>query len=90
MPATRTKLYWLVLLVALAVAGCATQPLPTAYDPPGFLLGLFHGFTILFSFVGSIFLDVRIYAFPNTGLFYDLGYLLGAASFLGASGASAT
>jgi hypothetical protein len=49
---------------------------------------MLHGFTICFSFVGSIFMDVRIYAFPNSGFFYDLGYLIGAALFLGGGGAS--
>lgn len=80
----------LLVLVALAIAGCANQPPPTAYDPPGFFSGLLHGFLILFSFIGSIVLDIRIYAFPNTGFFYDLGYLIGAAMFLGGGGASAS
>lgn len=79
----------LLLLVALAIAGCADQPPPTAYDPPGFFSGLIHGFLILFSLIGSIVLDIRIYAFPNSGFFYDLGYLIGAAMFLGGGGAGA-
>lgn len=33
-------------------------------------------------------MDIRINAFPNSGFFYDLGYLLGAAMFLGGAGAS--
>jgi len=74
---------------ALILAGCAHQPTPTAYDPPGFFSGLIHGFTILFGFIGSIFLDIRIYAFPNSGFVYDLGYLIGAGLFLGGGGVSA-
>jgi hypothetical protein len=78
------------LLVASAVlsAGCAHQPAPGADNAPGFLLGFLHGFVIMFSFVGSLFTDIRIYAFPNSGGWYDLGFLLGAAMFLGGSGAS--
>jgi hypothetical protein len=76
-----------VLGAALFVASCATQPPPSAYDPPGFFSGLLHGFLIFFSLVGSIFTDTRIYAFPNSGGWYDLGYFLGAATFLGGSGA---
>jgi hypothetical protein len=38
---------------------------------------------------GSIFTDVRIYAFPNSGGWYDFGFFLGAASFFGGGGASA-
>jgi hypothetical protein len=53
------------------------------------LFGLLHGFLILFSFVASLFTDYRIYAFPNSGGWYDFGFLLGAMSFLGGGGASA-
>jgi hypothetical protein len=28
--------------------------------------------------VASFFTSVRVYAYPNTGTFYDLGFLLGA------------
>lgn len=68
--------------------GCAHQPEPSAYEPPGFWSGLLHGFLIVFSFIGSFFTDVRLYAFPNSGRWYDFGYLIGAAMFLGGSGAS--
>lgn len=75
--------------VVLLLASCAHQPQPPAYDSlPGFWSGLLHGFLIFFSFVGSLFTDVRIYAFPNSGGWYDFGYLLGAALFLGGGGAS--
>jgi len=78
----------LILLVAFCLAACAHQPPLEAHQPPGFLLGLFQGFTMLFSFVGSIFLDIRIYAFPNSGFYYDLGYLIGAGCFFGGLGRS--
>jgi hypothetical protein len=51
-------------------------------------MGLIHGFLIVFSLIASFFVDVRIYAFPNAGHMYDLGYVLGAMLFLGGSGAS--
>ena len=81
-------LLFIMLLGMLVLAGCANQPPPGAYNPPGFFSGLIQGFLIVFSFLGSIFMDIRIYAFPNSGFFYDLGYLIGAAMFLGGSGAS--
>lgn len=75
-------------LAAAILAGCATQPAVAAYNPPGFVSGLLHGFLIVFSLLGGIFTDIRIYAFPNSGGWYDFGYLIGAATFLGgASGA---
>jgi hypothetical protein len=90
MPRPKRILMFLSLCAtALLVASCATQPVPIDPRPPGFLSGLLHGFLIFFSFIGSLFTDYRIYAFPNTGGWYDLGYLIGASMFLGGGGASA-
>jgi hypothetical protein len=85
-----TKRGWL-LAVALAalVPGCAHQPPPLPIDSPGFFSGLLHGFLVLFSLVASVFGDVRIYAFPNSGFWYDLGFFLGASAFLGGGARSA-
>ena len=88
-PLRRIALFIAVCAAALLLQSCATQPSPTAAGPPGFLWGLLHGFLILFSFIASLFTDFRIYAFPNSGGWYDFGYLLGAMSFLGGGGASA-
>ena len=87
----RGRIACLLVLSAIAAAGCARQPLPPdPGDVPGFLLGLVHGFLILFSFIGSIFSDIRIYAYPNAGGWYDFGFLLGAMAFLGGGGASSS
>ena len=82
-------MFILMFCAVALLASCATQPPPSAYDPPGFFSGLLHGFLIVFSLIASIFTEHRIYAFPNSGGWYDLGYVFGAASFLGGSGASA-
>jgi hypothetical protein len=80
----------LLLLVVLVVAACATQPAPPSdtSNVPGFWHGLLHGFIILPSFIISLFTDHRMYGFPNTGRFYDFGFLLGASAFLGGGGAA--
>jgi len=85
----RVRAFLILCAAALLVASCATQPTLVEPGPPGFLSGLLHGFLIFFSFIGSLFTDYRIYAFPNTGGWYDFGYLLGASMFLGGGGASA-
>ncbi len=82
------RLVILFIVSGLAAASCARQPPPGGYDPPGFWMGLVHGFIIVFSFIGSLFRDVRIYAFPNSGVWYDFGFVIGAGAFLGSSGAS--
>jgi len=81
--------FLVVSLIVLLLASCASQPPPEVVNPPGFWSGLLHGFLMLFSLIGSIFTDARIYAFPNSGGWYDFGFFLGAASFLGGGGASA-
>ena len=82
---------FLLILCVVALISCASQPSPNVYDPPGFFMGIVHGFCILFSLVGSFLMYIRIYAFPNSGGFYDLGYFIGLM-FLGGvlRGASAS
>lgn|GEM_PF-5307347 len=65
-----------VLWVPAVLMGCATQN-PAGPDHPGFLLGLFHGFTAMAALVGSLFFHIRIYAFPNSGFWYDAGFVTG-------------
>jgi hypothetical protein len=72
----------------LLVAACATQPFPKAYDAPGFFLGLLHGFIAPFALIASIFMDVRVYAFPNSGGWYDFGFILGIGALMGGGGSS--
>lgn len=92
MPRTRFARWSLLIVLALAAAACATQPegFPRGDDPPGFFSGLLHGFAIAFAFIAQFFSDsIRVYAFPNGGWPYDLGFIIGAGLFLGGGGASA-
>jgi hypothetical protein len=84
----RIFVFLTVMAMALVISSCATQPRPEAFDPPGFFSGLLHGFLIVFSFIGSLFTNIRIYNFPNSGGWYDFGYVIGASMFLGGGGAS--
>jgi hypothetical protein len=92
---SRNRRSTLLILVAIAVTllalGCARQPPPSGGQGPvnGFFTGLLHGFLIFFNLIASIFTDVRIYAFPNVGFWYDAGYVIGASIFWGGSGAGA-
>jgi hypothetical protein len=71
------------LVAMLFVASCAHQPSAPGSDLPGFFLGLLHGYISLFSLIASLFVDVRIYAYPNSGWWYDLGFILGVMAFYG-------
>lgn len=90
MKAKKQIFYFLLFAMAILIAaGCATQSVEQVLNPPGFLKGLLHGFIILFSFIASLFTDYSIYAFPNSGGWYDFGFLLGAMMFFGGGGAGA-
>ncbi len=76
-----------VVGVTWVVAGCASQPSPESGGAPGFLWGLVHGFLILVDFIIGLFTDARIYEYPNSGGWYDFGFLIGASMFLAGGGA---
>lgn len=69
-----------IVVGVLLLVACASQPAPLDHQVPGFLAGFFHGFTAILSLVGSLFLQIRIYEFPNSGFWYDFGFVAGFAS----------
>jgi hypothetical protein len=77
----------------LLLSSCAPGPNPatdTGQDPAGFLLGLWHGFIFMVTFVISLFSDtVTVYEVANNGNWYDFGYFLGLLLSLGGSGGGA-
>ncbi|MGH2711896.1 MAG: hypothetical protein ACRDH9_11920 [Actinomycetota bacterium] len=89
----RTLLVVLLLAAVLLLSSCAAGPNPalgTGEDSPGFLVGLWHGIIIFFTFVISLFTDeVSVYEVANDGNWYDFGFVLGAMIALGGSGAGA-
>ena len=71
------------VFMLLLVACTASQPAATS-GTPGFWLGLWHGFIAPITFIISLFPnDLRIYAYPNAGLWYDFGFMLGISGFSG-------
>ncbi len=84
----------IALLGAVVVlSSCAADPNPlvgSGEDSPGFLMGLWHGLIIFFTFVISLFTDdVSVYEVANDGNWYDFGFFLGAMIALGGGGAGA-
>ncbi len=75
----------------LLLAGCAQQVHSAVKpDAPGFLLGLWHGFIFPVAFILSLFMkDVAVYAVPNDGILYNLGYFIGIV-FIGVGARSGT
>jgi hypothetical protein len=90
-PVSRKRLIVTGVLVVLTIglAACASQP-PGQTGAPAFLAGLWHGVIAPIAFVISLFdNDVRMYAFPNAGRWYDFGFLLGIGVWGGGAGAGA-
>jgi len=86
----------LALLLLNILAGCApgaNQSAGTAREHgavAGFWLGLWHGFIAPFVLLVSLFKsNLNIYDVHNNGLWYNFGYLLGAACFFGSGGKQA-
>ena len=74
----------IVFIAAALLAACATQPQTSAFEPPGFWFGALHGAISPFALIGAFFKEgVRIYAFPNSGWWYDFGYVIGFGVIFG-------
>ncbi len=92
------SLRWALLaaILLLVLSACAAGP-NAAVDVPsaegevaGFWRGLWHGIVVPFTFIVSLFSEtVNVYEVHNTGGWYDLGFVLGAGTFLGGGGAGA-
>jgi len=80
---------WAVTIpfVILGLSGCAYQP-SGALSPsgPGFWLGLWQASSHRLASWVAFLSDHRIYAFPNAGVIYDLGFLLGLSAWGGGGG----
>ena len=78
----------LSLFALVLLTGCAMQP-PGDPGVRGFFWGLWDGAIAPISFIVSLFKDgARIYAFPNSGVWYDFGYLIGLTCWAGGSHAA--
>ena len=80
----------LVLGSVLLLAACAAGPNDVAGtaaadgDVAGFWLGLWHGLSVVITFVISLFTDsVSVYEVHNNGGWYDFGFILGLMISLG-------
>ena len=86
----------ILVLALIMLVGCAASPNELVNSPgergkvAGFWQGLWHGFISPFTFVVSLFSEsVGMYEVHNNGGWYNLGFLLGAATILGGSGGGA-
>jgi hypothetical protein len=92
----RVRISTVLISVVLFLAGCTAGGNPLANTPnhqgeiAGFFLGLWQGTIFPFAFLLSLLLEgVSVYEVHNSGISYNLGYLLGLAMiFESGSGAA--
>jgi len=51
-------------------------------DTPGLISGLWHGLVAPYAVILGLFQNIGMYAYPNTGFTYDVGFLIGIAGSL--------
>lgn len=80
------KKYSILFILVFLLIGCAQSTDVqecVADDPYGFWGGLWHGFILIFSFIGSLFnSDIALYAVDNNGGWYNFGFMIGQGSIL--------
>ena len=72
-----------VLITSCADANTVVNTPGQSGNIAGFWSGLWHGFTILPSWIISLFNNVNIYEVHNNGGWYNFGFFLGQAITLG-------
>lgn len=68
-----------LLLISLVLSGCtfAGDSSTLTEGTPGLLMGIWHGIVAPYTLIVRFFLDIKMYAVPNSGFGYDIGFLLG-------------
>lgn len=72
---------FIIIILFGFLSGCAENSIantasPTTGEIYGFLTGFWHGFTIIFQFIASLFGSSSIYESHSNG-WYNFGYILG-------------
>ena len=80
----------LLMMLAVLLTACATQPYAGSHSAPGFFMGLIHGLFAPLSLIGGLLTDARVYAFPNSGWWYDLGFMIGLLPWAGGGAAASS
>jgi len=72
--------YFAILLVLLLTSCADTQTVDACMTGHkyGFFAGVWHGYIMFFSLIGSLFDDsIAIYGTNNNGISYNIGYFIG-------------
>lgn len=82
----RLIIIWGLIFILLIATSCAPGNKRFDEKAAGFWAGLWHGLICIITFIISLFTDsVSMYEVSNSGGWYNLGFLIGAAIALGGS-----
>ena len=92
------KLFFVVLLCAVILSGCAAgpnplkgEPMDSSDGPAGFWRGLWHGIIAPVTFIISLFTrSVQMYEVHNNGGWYNFGFLIGLIIIFGGGGGASS
>jgi len=70
---------FLLLICIPTITGAFTTDYEfSSYNSSGFFWGIWHGLLAPYSLIARWFInDIIMYAYPNSGWFYDFGFLIG-------------
>jgi len=69
---------WLLVSTLLLVVLVLLIALPNITNaPPSFLLGIWHGLLAPWTLLARIYTPIQMYACPNPGTPYDVGFIIG-------------
>ena len=69
----------IIAIAILLLAGCGfagNEHYGTA-STYGFLDGIWHGLLAPWTLLLRVFMDIKMYGYPNSGWLYDFGFLIG-------------
>ncbi len=74
----KTILLLLIVVALITLMGCGyVEPGNIQAEVSDFWDGIWHGMVAPYTLIVRIFKDVGMYAIPNTGWWYDFGFILG-------------
>jgi hypothetical protein len=84
----RLGLFFIAALLLLAACAPGANVYAVTDRPPGFWMGLWHGFIAPITFIVSLFSSsVGMYEVHNNGGWYNFGYLIGLGMLHGGGAA---
>jgi len=74
------KFLFIVLALSATLFLTGYAPAESGSQVPGFWTGAWQGLLAPYTLLLRLFMEIQMYALPNSGWWYDFGFLLGVAA----------